>query len=139
MAGEVRIDSFLWAVRIFKSRSLASDACKKGRVTINAQSVKPSRLVVTGDVIGVRKAPVTYSFRVLQTARNRMGAKLVPDYILNVTPREELEVLELQRISGFIDRAKKDRRSLDEWQGMNQNFFIEDEDFFSDDFDLDSE
>ena len=146
MAGEVRIDSFLWAVRIFKSRSLASDACKKGRVTINAQSVKPSRLVVAGDVIGVRKAPVTYSFRVLQTARNRMGAKLVPDYILNVTPREELEVLELQRISGFIERAKgegrptkKDRRSLDEWQGMNQNFFIENEDFFSDDFDLDSE
>lgn len=146
MAGEVRIDSFLWAVRIFKSRSLASDACKKGRVTINSQSVKPSRLVVAGDVIGVRKAPVTYSFRVLQTARNRMGAKLVPDYILNVTPREELEVLELQRISGFIDRAKgegrptkKDRRSLDEWQGMNDNFFIDNEDFFSDDFDLDSE
>ena len=137
MAGEVRIDSFLWAVRIFKSRSLASDACKKGRVTINAQSVKPSRLVVTGDVIGVRKAPVTYSFRVLQTARNRMGAKLVPDYILNITPREELEVLELQRISGRP--TKKDRRSLDEWQGMNQNFFIENEDFFSDDFDLDSE
>lgn len=101
---------------------------------------------MAGDVIGVRKAPVTYSFRVLQTTRNRMGAKLVPDYILNITPREELEVLELQRISGFIDRAKgegrptkKDRRSLDEWQGMNQNFFIENEDFFSDDFDLDSE
>ena len=75
-----------------------------------------------------------------------MGAKLVPDYILNITPREELEVLELQRISGFIDRAKgegrptkKDRRSLDEWQGMNDNFFIDNEDFFSDDFDLDSE
>ena len=102
--------------------------------------------MVAGDVIGVRKAPVTYSFKVLQTARNRMGAKLVPDYILNVTPREELEVLELQRISGFIDRAKgegrptkKDRRSLDEWQGLNDNFFVDDEDFFSNDFDLDSE
>lgn len=143
MAAEVRIDSFLWAVRIFKSRSLASDACKKGRITINGNVVKPARVVVVGDIIGVRKAPVTYSFRVLQTARNRMGAKLVPDYILNVTSQEELEVLEMQKLSGFIDRAKgegrptkKDRRSLDEWHGMNNSFFTDDEDFFSDDFDL---
>lgn len=143
MAAEVRIDSFLWAVRIFKSRSLASDACKKGRITINGNVVKPARIVVVGDIIGVRKAPVTYSFRVLQTARNRMGAKLVPDYILNVTSQEELEVLEMQKLSGFIDRAKgegrptkKDRRSLDEWHGMNDSFFTDDEDFFTDDFDL---
>ncbi len=143
MAAEVRIDSFLWAVRIFKSRSLASDACKKGRITINGNVAKPARIVVVGDIIGVRKAPVTYSFRVLQTARNRMGAKLVPDYILNVTSQEELEVLEMQKLSGFIDRAKgegrptkKDRRSLDEWHGMNDSFFTDDEDFFADDFDL---
>ncbi len=143
MAAEVRIDSFLWAVRIFKSRSLASDACKKGRITINGNVAKPARIVVVGDIIGVRKAPVTYSFRVLQTARNRMGAKLVPDYILNVTSQEELEVLEMQKLSGFIDRAKgegrptkKDRRSLDEWHGMNDSFFTDDEDFFTDDFDL---
>lgn len=138
MAGEVRIDSFLWAVRIFKSRSIASDACKKGRVTINGQLVKPARGVAIGDTIGVRKAPITYSFRVLQTAKNRMGAKLVPEYIQNVTPPEEYEILELQRISGFIDRAKgegrptkKDRRSIDEWNTlylMDEGYFDEEED-----------
>lgn len=138
MAGEVRIDSFLWAVRIFKSRSIASDACKKGRVTINGKLVKPARGVAIGDTIGVRKAPITYSFRVLQTAKNRMGAKLVPEYIQNVTPPEEYEILELQRISGFIDRAKgegrptkKDRRSIDEWNTlylMDEGYFDEEED-----------
>lgn len=134
---EVRIDSFLWAVRIFKSRSIASDACKKGRVTLNGQLVKPARNVNVGDIIGVRKAPITYSFRVLQTAKNRMGAKLVPDYLQNITPQEEYDVLELKRIAGFVDRAKgegrptkKDRRSLDEWQDMNNAYFLLDDTFF---------
>ncbi|KGN98983.1 heat-shock protein Hsp15 [Porphyromonas gingivicanis] len=134
---EVRIDSFLWAVRVFKSRSIASDACKKGRVTLNGQLVKPARLVAVGDLIGVRKAPVTYTFKVLQVAKNRMGAKLVPEYVLNVTPKEEYEVLELKRVAGFIDRAKgegrptkKDRRSLDEWQDMHDSFSFLDDDFF---------
>lgn len=134
---EVRIDSFLWAVRIFKSRSIASDACKKGRVTLNGQLVKPARNVVVGDVIGVRKAPVTYTFKVLQTAKNRMGAKLVPDFIQNITPKEEYEVLELKKIAGFVDRAKgegrptkKERRSLDEWHGMNDSYALFDDDFF---------
>lgn len=134
---EVRIDSFLWAVRIFKSRSIASDACKKGRVTLNGQLVKPARNVVVGDVIGVRKAPVTYTFKVLQTAKNRMGAKLVPDFIQNITPKEEYEVLELKKIAGFVDRSKgegrptkKERRSLDEWHGMNDSYALFDDDFF---------
>lgn len=134
---EVRIDSFLWAVRIFKSRSIASDACKKGRVTLNGQLVKPARSVVVGDVIGVRKAPITYTFKVLQTAKNRMGAKLVPDFIQNITPKEEYEVLELKKIAGFVDRAKgegrptkKERRSLDEWHGMNDSYALFDDDFF---------
>lgn len=134
---EVRIDSFLWAVRIFKSRSIASDACKKGRVTLNGQLVKPARSVVVGDVIGVRKAPITYTFKVLQTAKNRMGAKLVPDFIQNITPKEEYEVLELKKIAGFVDRAKgegrptkKERRSLDEWHGMNDSYALFDDDLF---------
>lgn len=136
---EVRVDSFLWAVRIFKSRSIAANACKMGRITINGQPVKPSRQVAINDVVGVRKSPITYSFKVLQLAKNRMGAKWVPDYILNVTPPEELEQLELKRLSGFIDRAKgegrptkKERRELDTW---SESFFWDedDEDFFLDD------
>lgn len=136
---EVRVDSFLWAVRIFKSRSIAANACKMGRITINGQPVKPSRQVAINDVVGVRKSPITYSFKVLQLTKNRMGAKWVPDYILNVTPPEELEQLELKRLSGFIDRAKgegrptkKERRELDTW---SESFFWDkdDEDFFLDD------
>lgn len=136
---EVRVDSFLWAVRIFKSRSIAANACKMGRITINGQPVKPSRQVAINDVVGVRKSPITYSFKVLQLTKNRMGAKWVPDYILNVTSPEELEQLELKRLSGFIDRAKgegrptkKERRELDTW---SESFFWDedDEDFFLDD------
>ena len=89
MSRPVRIDSFLWAVRIFKTRSIAQDACRKGRVAINDVTAKPAKMVMAGDIISVRKPPVTLSFKVLQTTANRMGAKLVPEYILNVTPPEQ--------------------------------------------------
>jgi len=119
---EVRVDKWLWAVRIFKTRSIATDACKKGRVSIAGTSVKPSRLVQRGEVISVRKPPIEYSFRVLDLLGNRVGAKLVPQYMENVTPASQYEILELQRISGFVDRAKglgrptkKDRRDLDQF------------------------
>ncbi|MDY5858593.1 MAG: RNA-binding S4 domain-containing protein [Porphyromonas sp.] len=119
---EVRVDKWLWAVRVFKTRSLATDACKMSRVSINGQLAKPSRTVKIGDVVGVRKPPIEFSFRVLQVLNNRVGAKLVPVYMENVTPREQYEILELQRISGFVDRAKglgrptkKERRSLDQF------------------------
>lgn len=119
---EVRIDSFLWAVRLYKTRSLATEACKKGRVAIDGVNVKPARLVKVGDLIEVRRPPITYAYKVLALAKNRMGAKLVEGYIENVTPQEQLEQLELKRISGFIDRAKgegrptkRDRRALDSW------------------------
>ena len=118
---EVRVDKWLWAVRIFKTRSIATDACKKGRVSIAGTSVKPSRLVQRGEVISVRKPPIEYSFRVLDLLGHRVGAKLVPQYMENVTPASQYEILELQRISGFVDRAKglgrptkKDRRDLDQ-------------------------
>jgi ribosome-associated heat shock protein Hsp15 len=135
---EVRIDKWMWAVRIFKTRTIAVEACKKGRVSINNATIKPSRMIRIGDVIEVRKPPVTYSFKVLDLTENRMGAKLVPQYLENVTPPEQYEILELSKINGFINRAKgtgrptkKDRRSLDEFTDPT---YIDDFDF---DFDFD--
>lgn len=103
---EERIDKWLWAMRIFKTRSIATDACKKGRVSVGDTVVKPSRMIKPGDVINVRKPPVTYSFRVLALAENRLGAKLVPEYMENITPKSQLDLLDVVRISGFIDRRK---------------------------------
>ena len=103
---EVRIDKFMWATRIFKTRTIATEACKKGRVMIDGVSVKPSRTIKVGEVIQVRKPPVTYSFKVLALAENRMGAKLVPGYLENITPPEQYELLEMVRISGFVNRQK---------------------------------
>lgn len=119
---EVRIDKWLWAVRIFKTRSIATDAIKMGRVTIGGQRVKPSKMVKVGEVIDVKKPPIIYSFKVLALAENRMGAKLVPGFMENVTRKEQLDLLEMNRINGFIDRAKgmgrptkKDRRDIDDF------------------------
>lgn len=117
---EARIDKWLWAARIFKTRSIAADACKNGRVTIEGVNVKPSRVVKEGETVSVRKPPITYSFRILKTIEQRVGAKLLPEIYENVTAPEQYELLEMTRISGFVDRArgtgrptKKDRRSLD--------------------------
>lgn len=119
---EVRIDKWLWAVRIFKTRSIATDAIKMGRVTIGGQRVKPSKMVKVGEVIDVKKPPIIFSFKVLALAENRMGAKLVPGFMENVTRKEQLDLLEMNRINGFIDRAKgmgrptkKDRRDIDDF------------------------
>lgn len=103
---EVRIDKWLWATRIFKTRTIASDACKKGRVTINGTTVKPSHTIKTGTIIDVRKPPVTYSFEVVGLVENRVGAKLVPNYLKNVTRRDQYELLEMIHISGFVNRQK---------------------------------
>lgn len=98
----------MWAVRIFKTRTIATDACKKGRVSVgdNALPVKPSRMVKVGDVVNVRKPPVTYSFLIKGLTENRLGAKLVPEYMENITPQSQLDLLEVVKISGFIDRRK---------------------------------
>lgn len=103
---EVRIDKWLWAMRVFKTRTIATEACKKGRVTMGGLPVKPSRLIKEGDVIEVRKPPITYSFRVKATTQNRLGAKLVPDYLENITPQSQYDLLEMTKISGFVDRRK---------------------------------
>lgn len=93
-------------MRVFKTRTIATDACKKGRVTIGGATVKPSRTIKVGDIIDVRKPPITYTFRVKALTGNRLGAKLVPDYLENLTTPEQYELLEMTRISGFVDRRK---------------------------------
>ena len=120
MENEARIDKWLWAARVFKTRSIAADACKNGRVTIGGMNVKPSRLVKAGEIVEVRKPPVTYSYRILKCIENRVGAKLIPEIYEDVTDPHQYEILEMTRISGFVDRArgtgrptKKDRRQLD--------------------------
>ncbi|MDR0962156.1 MAG: RNA-binding S4 domain-containing protein [Mediterranea sp.] len=120
---EARIDKWMWAVRIFKTRTIAAEACKKGRVSINGGAAKAARMVKPGDVVQVRKPPITYSFKVLQAIEKRISAKLVPEVMENVTPPDQYELLELSRISGFVDRAKgtgrptkKDRRMLDDFE-----------------------
>jgi len=131
---EARIDKWMWAARIFKTRTIAAEACKKGRISINGSQVKPARMVKPGDVVQVRKPPVTYSFKVLQAIEKRVGAKLVPEIMENVTTPDQYELLEMNKISGFVDRArgtgrptKKERRDLDE-------FFMPE---YLDDFDFD--
>lgn len=115
-----RIDKWLWAARIFKTRSIAANACKNGRVMLGGVAVKPSRTVKVGDVVSVKKPPVTYSFKILKTIEQRVGAKLLPEIYENVTDAKQYELLEMSRISGFVDRArgtgrptKKERRALD--------------------------
>ena len=120
---EARIDKWLWAARIYKTRTLAADACKNGRITINGAQTKPSRTVKAGDKVGVKKPPITYTFLVKQPIEKRVGAKLLSDILENVTTPEQYELLEMSRISGFVDRArgtgrptKKDRRAIDDFQ-----------------------
>ena len=103
---EVRGDKWLWAMRVFKTRSIATDAVKKGRVSIGGTAVKPSRGVKPGDVIDVRKPPITYTFRVKALTQNRLGARLVPEYLENLTQQSQYDLLEMTKISGFIDRRK---------------------------------
>ena len=137
---EARIDKWLWAVRLYKTRSLATDACKNGRITINGTAAKPSKTVHEGDTVTVRKPPVTYTFRVLQAIENRVGAKLVPEMLENLTPKEQYDILEMNRISGFVNRArgtgrptKKDRRTLDDFRDADVPLFFDDSPFDLDD------
>lgn len=133
---EARLDKWLWSARIYKTRTLATDACKNGRVAINGAQAKPSRSVKPGDVVSVRKSPITYSFRVLQAIEKRVGARLLPEIFENVTPPEQYELLEMSRISGFVDRArgtgrptKKERRALDDFAADAPEFLDDDFDF----------
>lgn len=134
---EARIDKWLWSVRIFKTRTIAAEACKKGRIQINGVQCKPSKTVKEDDTVSVRKAPVTYTFKVLQAIENRVGAKLVPQMMENITPKDQYDLLEMNRIGGFVKRAaglgrptKKDRRDMED--------FLSDSEFeLPDEFDFD--
>ena len=137
MSDTARIDKWLWAARIFKTRSIAVEAIKNGRVSIGGMNVKPSRPIKVGETIDVRKPPVTYSFKVLKTIEQRVGAKLIPEIYVNVTDPKQYELLEMSRISGFVDRArgtgrptKKERRALDSFSDDTLMFgFDDDEDW----------
>ena len=103
---EIRIDKWLWAVRLYKTRNLASEACKKGKVLVQNVQVKPSRVVKVGDIIQIKRNPVLYSFKVLALAQNRMNAKLVPEFMENVTTPDQLELIELGKIASQTGRAR---------------------------------
>ncbi len=119
----VRIDKWLWAVRLFKTRTLATEECKKGRVTIDGISVKPSRVPKPGDIIKVRKNPITYTYKVIGITGKRVGAKLVSEFLLDMTSPDELKILQIRQQMISFDRergtgrpTKKDRRELDKFQ-----------------------
>ena len=140
LGGLARLDKWLWASRIFKTRTIAADACKNGRVMVNDVLVKPSRMVKVGDKISVRKPPVTYSFKILKTIEQRVGAKLLPEIYENITTPDQYELLEMNRISGFVDRqrgtgrpTKKDRRAMDAFVGPSLEGFGDWDEFDFDD------
>lgn len=122
---DLRIDKFLWAVRLYKTRSIASEACRKGRVIINDIPVKSSRTVSKEEVIQLRKPPALYSYRVKELPASRLPAKLVSDYIEDLTPEDEKMKLDLKqktatgyRYRGSGRPTKKERRDLDKMKGF---------------------
>ena len=144
---ELRIDKYLWAIRVYKTRTVATDACKGGKVRINGADTKPSKLVKPGDMIVARKGAVTYTYKVIQLIDKRQGAKLVPNYAENLTPPEELaklrapvETFFLKRDRGAGRPTKKDRRQMEDlWS--NLSFDVPDDiaEIIASDFDFDSD
>ncbi len=126
MSHQVRIDKWLWAVRLFKTRSIATEACKKGRVLIDKSPAKPSKMIKIGDVVQVKRPPITYQFKVLDLIEKRIGAKLTSEYIEDITPDSELAMLEMQKGMVWMQRdkgagrpTKKDRRDIDDFFDEN--------------------
>ena len=116
----VRIDKFLWSVRIYKTRSIASDACRKGRIIVSNIQVKPSRLILSGEIISVKKPPVVFTYRVLTPIENRVSAKLAGQYVEDLTSDEEKSKLDSKQATGVVYRergsgrpTKKERRIID--------------------------
>ena len=126
MADSVRIDKFIWAIRVFKTRSEATEACNGNKVQLNGAPAKPSKAVKAGDTVAVRKGAVLFTYKVLQPAEQRMGAALVPNFAENLTPQEELDKLHAPHETFFVKRdrgtgrpTKKDRREMDAlWDGL---------------------
>ena len=147
MMEEVRIDKYLWSIRVYKTRTDATDACKGGKVRVNGADTKPSKSVKVGDTIVARKGAVTYTYKVLKLIDKRQGPKLVPDYAENLTPAEELaklrapvETFFLKRDRGAGRPTKKDRRQMEDlWS--NLSFDVPDDiaELIASDFDFDEE
>lgn len=144
---ELRIDKYLWAIRVYKTRTDATDACKGGKVRVNGSDIKPSKAVKVGDVITARKGVVAYTYKVLELIDKRQGAKLVPRYAENLTPQEELDKLRAPVETFFLKRdrgagrpTKKDRRQMEDlWS--NLSFDVPDDiaEHFASEFNLDEE
>jgi ribosome-associated heat shock protein Hsp15 len=144
---EVRIDKYLWAIRVFKTRTEATDACKGGKIRVNGADIKPSKAVKPGDVIVARKGAVAYIYKVLELIDKRQGAKLVPRYAENQTPEEELaklrapvETFFLKRDRGTGRPTKKDRRQMDSlWDELSFDVPDDVAERFASDFGMDDE
>lgn len=133
---EVRLDKYLWSIRAYKTRSEATTACNGGKVRLNGADVKPSKAVKVGDVIVVRKGPVTYTYKAIALIDKRQGPKLVSQYAENLTPQEELDKLRAPVETFFLKRdrgtgrpTKKDRRQMDDlWESLDYGEIENDED-----------
>ena len=124
--GKIRIDKYLWAVRIYKTRSIAADECRKGRIIINEISVKPSRTVEPGEIITVKKPPVLYKYKIINVIENRVSAKLVSQFIDDITPDEEKLKLSLKEVTFHRDKGagrptKKERRIIDRFRNESND------------------
>lgn len=116
-----RVDKFLWSVRIYKTRTDATEACRSGRIKVNGLDAKPSREIKPGDILNIRKGSIHFQYKVIADVERRQPAKMVEEYILNITPKEELEKLNMPRETFFLARdrgtgrpTKKERRDMDD-------------------------
>ncbi|AQY21226.1 RNA-binding S4 domain-containing protein [Riemerella anatipestifer] len=142
----MRIDKFLWSVRFFKTRSIATEEIKKNRVSVGEQVAKPSREVMEGDIIKIRKNQIDYKIKVIQIPKSRIGAKLVPLHIKDMTDKEQYEILKMRKLSQDYYRqkgegrpTKKDRRDMTEFINTDDETFFDEDDwdsFFNDAEDL---
>lgn len=137
MSDSIRLDKYLWAVRIFKTRSDAADAIRNNKVTVNGAYAKPSREAKIGDRVEVKRAMITYTYLITELVANRQPAKNVPQYCQNITPQSELDKLNIPRETIFVFRergtgrpTKKERREID---AVMEEMFFDDEAFFDDD------
>lgn len=143
---EIRIDKYLWAIRVYKTRTEATDACKGGKVRVNGADTKPSKTVKVGDTIVARKGVVVYTYKVLQLIDKRQGAKLIPNYAENLTPAEELaklrapvETFFLKRDRGAGRPTKKDRRQMEDlWSSLDFDVPDDIAEQFAEDFGFDA-
>ncbi|MDO4224978.1 MAG: RNA-binding S4 domain-containing protein [Bergeyella zoohelcum] len=142
----MRVDKFLWSVRFYKTRSIAAEEIKKNRVSIGESPVKSSKEVKNGDIIKIRKNQIDYKIKVLDIPKSRVGAKLVSLYVVDMTDKEQYEILKMRklqqdyyRMKGEGRPTKKDRRSLDDYTSYNEEEMVSDEDYWDNFFNDDEE